>query len=182
MRILIILLALPLAALPACGEPCGPGDAPASGVTATAGGTSVAYGQFTTSPNNDCSVAGHPTSLTLDGIQTDPAASPPLHLTFCLPRPDEIGGDPIPLDDTQRIEVIDLFAEMGDCFLSLDRTAPPTGSITFSGYCDDGTDPAGYAIAFDGAVAGTLSCPDGDGGTDQSVTVTLGGQAAVTAL
>jgi hypothetical protein len=178
---LIILTALLAATLPACGEPCGPGDAPASGVTGSAEGETVAYGQFTTSPNNDCSVAGHPTSLTLDGIQTDPAASPPLHLTFCLPRPDQIDGE-VALDDLERIEVIDLFAEMGDCFLALDRTVAPTGTITFDGYCADGTDPAGYAIRFDGTVGGTLSCPDGDGGADRSVTVTLGGEAAVTAL
>lgn len=176
---LVILAALPF--LPACGEPCGPGDAPPSGVTATAGGETVEYGQFTTSPNNDCSVAGHPTSLTLDGVQTDPATSPPLHLTFCLPRPDEIGSDPVPLDDTQRIEVIDIFADAGGCLLSLDRTVTPTGTITFTGYCGDGTDPAGYAISFDATVGGTLSC-SGDAGADQSVTVTLGGEAAVQAL
>jgi hypothetical protein len=159
------------------GQECGPGEAPAAGVNALLAGQSISYGGFTSSPNNDCSVPGAPTSLTLDGVQTDPAPSRTLHLTFCLPRPDRLGSGPVALDDTERVEVIDIFGELDDgCLFLLDRDVPPTGTIDFQGYCDQGLDAAGYAVVLDGTVAATNMC------TGERVTVELGGSAAVQAL
>jgi hypothetical protein len=172
-------LALAVLALGGCGDgECGPGDEPGGGVTVTAGDTTVTYGAFTSSPNHDCTVEGHPTSLTLESLQTDPAPSRPFYMTFCLPRPDELAPGTISLADDRLIEVVDVFAEVDGCVLSFDRTLPPDGSVTIAGYCREGLHPDGYAISLAGSLPGVRTC-DGDA---EPIELTLGGVAAVEAL
>lgn len=169
--------------LMACGGEgeCGPGDAPPS-VSASVAGESIAFGGFTSSPNNDCTPPGRsPTSITLDGRQTAPATQNPLHITFCLPRPDLLGQDPIALDNTELIEVVDVFAELSNgCLAVLDRAMPASGTIQFQGYCGGGVDPVGYSIVFDARVPATAMCPDSS--MNGPVTIELGGPAEVQAL
>ncbi len=180
-----IMTAAIAALLAGCGgddETCGPEGAPAEGITITTPEGTVTYGAFTSSANNDCTPPdGSATSITLDGVQASPAPTGfPPHLAFCIPRPDEISaGAAIPLNlaDLDDIQLIDASGEVGGCTYSLDRTVTPTGSITLTGYCGDGLDAAGYALALSGDVALTLSCPDA-----QPVTATFGGTAAVDAL
>jgi hypothetical protein len=181
--------ALALAALAAlaagCGGggdgDCGPGGAPASGVTVAAGGEGVEFGQFRSSPNNDCTApGGGPTSLTVQGGQTDPA-DPARFLVLCLPRPDRIGGDPIALGDEELVQLVDLTATVdGECRVDLDRDRAPAGTVAFGGFCGDGGD-AGYSLAFDATVPLLRSCP-GDTGDPEPVDGELGGAAAVTAV
>jgi hypothetical protein len=166
--------------------PCGPGEAPVAGlsadITTSGGAASVSFGSFTSSPNNDCTPAeGGATSITVDGTQT---GQPNFHITFCLPRPTELGADPVSVTDVEHLEIIDINARLdADCLLVLDRTSPGTGSITFAGYCGDGLDPGGYAMEFSATIPGTRICTGGDAGTAQeSVDIALSGSVAVSAI
>ena len=168
---------------------CGPADAPLAGaavaIEGNPGGGTIAYGDFTSSPNNDCPPpGGGPTSLTIEGTQTDLAPGERFSMVLCLPRPDEIGGESVALDDDRLVQLIDVNARLdGDCTLRLDASTPPSGTITFSGYCGDGNAGSGYALIFDGSATGTRTCPDGAGGsTDEPATITLTGSVAVEAI
>lgn len=174
-RSTISAVAVACALLAGCADDgnCGPGDAPADGMTLTVGSDTVQFERWTSSPNNDCSEAGHPTSLTVDGIQ----AGGSFHVTFCLPRPDELGGS-VDLSDSNLVQVINVAAEINGCTAVKDAMATPTGTAMFTGYCGDGTDKSGYALELDGSVAGTQTCNM----TDTPVTIELGGRFAVEAL
>ncbi|HWN67561.1 MAG TPA: hypothetical protein VNM90_07965 [Haliangium sp.] len=197
-----ILSALMAALAPGCGGDggggpdasvavCGPADAPPDGVTVAIPGATVSYGGFTSSPNNDCPPAeGGPTSLTLEGLQTDLAAGQRFSMVLCLPRPAQIEvtglGAPttVDLDNDRLVQLIDVNAALADdCRLRRDSAMLPSGTITFAGYCEAGLATAGYALTFDGSVPGVRRCPDGQGGfTEEPVTITLGGAVAVQAL
>jgi hypothetical protein len=174
-------------------EVCGPGDAPPDGVMVTAAGDSVSYGNFTSSPNNDCPPAeGGPTSLTLEGLQTGLPAGQRFSMVLCLPRPDdldrlaqgELGGATVDLADDNLVQLIDVNAALADdCRLRRDSAMPPSGTITFSGYCEAGLATEGYALTFDGSAPGFRRCPDGAGGfREEPVTITLSGTVAVQAI
>ncbi len=162
-----------------CGgdDECGPGDAPADGVTALANGT-VTFGSFTSSPNNDCTT-GEQTSLSIEGIQVSPepvgAITP--KIAFCIPLPDSVGTEPMALgfDDTDPVRLVDVNASVDPCTYRLNFTVDPSATITFSGYCGDGIDDAGYAITLAGSVTLRETC-----GTDlDTFSVDLAGSAAV---
>lgn len=152
-----LLATLPCLCLAAaCGgdddETCGPGDA--------AGGLAVGdltFDDFRSSPNNDCTPmqGREPTSVTIQGDQSAPDGAG--FLVLCLPRPDEIGGDPISLADTDRVQVVDLFGkDADDCTVRVDDASD--ASVTFTGFCADGTDDAGYALALEGTISVTRTC------------------------
>lgn len=166
----------------ACGndEVCGPAETAGAGLTATADGKTVTFGNLNSSPNNDCPTANHATSVTIDGTQIAPTAEN-LHFTLCLPRPDDIGSAPIDFSDSTMVQLIDVTGRVDGCLLRLPVGQTPTGTITFTGFCDDGTHPDGYSVEMNGSVGATLDC-GADAGTPQSVTITLGGSAAVIAL
>jgi hypothetical protein len=172
----------------ASGEVCGPGDAPADGITVELAGDleGVVFGQLRSSANNDCPPpeTGAPTSITIQGAQTDPA-DPETFLTLCLPRPDRIESEPIPLvdddmlDEDTRVQLIDLVAAPADgCSLAIDGEREPGGQVTFSGFCDDGVDEAGYALAFAATVPLLRTC---GGDPPEQVDAELSGEVAVSA-
>jgi hypothetical protein len=166
-------------ALAGCGdEVCGPGDAPPDGVVASVAGETIRYGGFTSSPNNDCTPPGaQATSLTVDGRQLDPQPSGSYGITLCIPRPGDLNGALVTLGDPDRLQLIDIYAELADgCLVQFDRTGQLSGTASFEGFCGDGTDPAGYAIAFDAGVPVTRMC---DGQAD---TLQLSGRVAVEAM
>lgn len=173
------LLALCAAAAAACGddESCGPGGEEAPGLTVE----SITFGEMSASANNDCppTAGEHPTSITIQGTQVDPAAAGQF-LVLCLPRPDLIDDQPVAFSDADRIELVDLFGrDDSGCELRFDRSAQPgSGTATFSGFCENGTDSAGFAISLTGVLPFTRTC-DGDDPTP--FTAALGGRAAVTA-
>jgi len=179
-RLAAVLIA---AAAAACsGSPvCGVGDAGGGELGVTAGAEALAYADFTSSANNDCPADGAPTSLTVDGRQTTATS---FHLTLCLPHPDQIGDQPIPLSRDDLVQVINVNGQLAaSCLLVLDSTAPRGGaSIQFSGYCGDGLDPGGYRIAMTGTLPGTRVCPGPDGSTSEPIDIDLSGDAAVSAL
>ena len=167
-----------------CGDDdatCGPGDAPASGLTLTVAGETVSFGSFTASENNDCTdFSSGVISVSVHGTQAG-GAQP---LTLCLPRPDLLGATPVAVVPNRnppmagdRVQLVDVSAGLaGGCAVVLDAAAAPTVTATFTGYCDGGKDPAGYAVALSGDVTLTRTC----NGTTDTVTGTLGGQVAVT--
>ncbi|MBZ0233916.1 MAG: hypothetical protein K8M05_16430 [Deltaproteobacteria bacterium] len=170
------------AALAGCGDDdsCGPGDAPADGITLTIDGETVTYGGFTASENNDCTVNGSGViSVSVHGTQVGGTSS----LTLCLPRPDLLGADPVPLVPSRptpmpddRAMVIDSSAALaGGCTAQKDLTMMPSGTARFLGYCDGGTSAAGYALELAGIVPLVKTC----GATMENVSGTLAGTVAV---
>lgn len=174
-------LALVGAACSGDDDACGPGDAPAAGITLTVGGETATFGGFTASVNNDCTIAGSDViSVSVHGTQVGGSAA----LTLCLPRPDLLGATPValvpsrvpPLAD-DRAMVIDSSAVLaGGCTVQKDVATSPAGTAAFLGYCDGGADPAGYALELTGTVPLVRTC----GSTMDSVTGTLAGRVAVT--
>jgi hypothetical protein len=185
-RALALLGLLAAGAAAGCGDDaqCGAADAPSDGVTVAAGSgeaETAAFGEFHSSPNNDCPPpgGGGAVSLTVQGAQVDPAGVTGFFI-LCLPRPDDIGGGAISLTDEDRVQLIDLVGETADgCGLDLDRDRPLEGTITFSGFCDDGTHADGYAMSFDATVPLLRTCAEG--GDDEPIDAELGGSVAVIA-
>lgn len=178
----LVLAALCLAA---CSDDatCGPGSAPADGITVTIGAETVRYASFTSSVNNDCTLAGSGViSTTIQGVQTGGTAA----LALCMPRPDLLGADAsalsanhIPPEAADRVQLFDVSVMLaGNCTARLEVGAIPTGTASFGGYCADGTDPAGYALTLAGAAPVVVTCPAGP--TTQA-TATLAGTAAIVA-
>lgn len=155
---------------------CGPGDAPAAGLTATVPAGPIEYGGFTSVQARDCG----PDSITIDGEQQGEAGPIIPHLTLCVPLPDSVGDGPIALGltDDDVVRLVDANANLGDCTYALDRTEPPPATIEFVGFCDEGLDPAGYSIVLQGTVNLLRTCATGN----EEVTATLGGEVAVEAL
>lgn len=171
-----------LAGLAGCGDDdsCGPGEAPADGITLTVGGETVTYGGFTASENNDCTVNGSGViSVSVHGTQVGGSSS----LTLCLPRPDLLGADPVPLVPSRptpmaedRAMVIDSSAALaGGCTAQKDITMMPSGTARFLGYCDGGASTAGYALELTGTVPLVKTC----GAVMENVSGTLAGTVAV---
>lgn len=180
---LALVLVAGAAALAGCGDDdsCGPGSAPAAGITLTVGSETVTYGGFTASENNDCTVQSSGViSVSVHGAQTGGSSS----LTLCLPRPDLLGAEAVPLVPSRptpmpddRAMVIDSSAALaGGCTVQKDVTMTPTGTARFLGYCDGGNNSAGYAIELTGTVPLVRTC----GATMDNVTGTLAGTVAVT--
>lgn len=178
---LAIPLAIPLVLLAlasACGDDdCGPGDAPASGVTASSAEVTLTYGELTSLVGNDCPAPDAPEgviSLSIEGRQVD---GPGL-ITLCIPRPDLLDSTPRmlgPIQSSADAQVVDLTGEADGCSYAIDPTSPPTGSVIGSGVCGNGDDAAGFALDFDGAVSLTRTC----GGATDQIDVTLTGRVAV---
>ena len=180
MRIWQATLVLALCFPTACGNaPCGPGDAPSSGIAVTAGQLDFIYGQFRSSANNDCTPPGaNVTSMTIDSLQVTDEGS--FFLTLCIPRPDEVGSAPlnVGLTDNDEVRIVNTNGTLEGCALLLDFGTEPNATATFSGFCDDGSSEAGYSLALDGDINVTLDCGMGP----QAQTATLSGVVAVGAI
>jgi hypothetical protein len=170
-----------LAALAAAGcsdDPCGPGGAPAVGLTATGAGVNLSYGNLVGGLNNDCPAPDAPAgivSLTLQGGQSGGTG----RMTLCVRRPDLLAQGAQPLGhDVPDAEVllIDVTGAASGCSFTIDRSQPPTGTATTAGLCGNGSNPAGFALSLDGSVSLTRTC----GAAVDSVQLSLAGTVAVT--
>ncbi len=161
-----------------CGDDaCGPGSAGDSGLSASSVDVTLAYGNLEGGLNNDCPDADAPAgvvSLTIAGMQVDGTGL----FTLCVPRPDLLGTQELALgidSPTSEVRIIDTTGDANGCTFRFDRTRPPTGTATATGLCDDGANPAGFALVVDGAISLERTC----GSTVDQVGVTLKGTAAV---
>jgi hypothetical protein len=169
-----------VASLAGCGggdDSCGPGSAPAAGIAASGTALTLTYGQLSAGLNNDCPASGAPagvTSMTIFGAQTDGTGA----LALCVSRPDLLAGESQALgpDATgSEIRVIDVHGAAQSCTFTVDRSKPITGTASSKGLCGNGSDPAGFALTLDGALALTRTC----GSTVDSVEITLRGTVSV---
>lgn len=176
--IVAALAATPLGLLAGCGDDaCGPGDAPAVGLTAASADVTLTYGNLSSLAGNDCPAADAPAgvvSLSIEGTQD---GGPGL-ITLCVPRPDLLVegnrtlGTSLSMAD---VRIFDLSGEADGCTFALDSSRPPTGTAVGLGVCGNGADPAGFALELDGALSLRRTC----GATLDSVAVTLTGRVAV---
>jgi hypothetical protein len=173
-------LAAAVAPSAACGggEECGPGDAPADGITMEATDAVAEFGQFGSLAANDCPPpeGGEATSITIQGVQTGDGADG--RLTLCLPRPDQIEDAPLPLEDSERVQLIDLVATTSDgCRLEVDGDRATSGEVSFAGFCDDGNHADGFALSFAATVPLLRTCGEDPA---EPIDAQLAGRAAVT--
>jgi len=165
------------------GDSCGPGGAPGSGLVASGGAVTLTYGNLVGGINNDCPAADAPAgviSMTIHGTQSDGTGQ----ITLCVARPDLLATQAQALGHDvagAAIRVIDIAGTATSCSFKVDRAQPVTGSATSSGLClvngGNASDPAGFALVLDGALALTRTC----GATVDSLGVTLRGRVAVAA-
>jgi hypothetical protein len=76
------------------------------------------------------------------------------------------------------VKVIDFNGMANNCTLTLDSLAPPSGTVTADGMCDNGTNKAGYALAFNAHLVLNRMCAT----SNDTVPVTLSGTVAVSAM
>ncbi len=181
-RAAFVAAALALACVGCSGDDsCGPGSAPAAGITLTVVGETITYGAFTASVNNDCTITGSGViSVSVHGTQAGGSQA----LTLCLPRPDLLDVEPVPLVPSRvppltddRAMLIDTSAALATgCSVQKDSTMAPSGTARFLGYCDGGEHPGGYAVELAGTVPLVRTC----GANMDNVTGTLAGTVAVT--
>jgi len=173
-----------LATLPGCGggDTCGPGSAAESGLVASAAGVTLTFGAMTAGQNNDCPAADAPAgviSLTIRGGQTDDVGSGSAgRVTMCVSRPDLLGSTQLALGPDvggSEVRLIDLGGTSNGCSFALDPTRLPTGTVTATGLCGNGSDAAGFALVVAGAASLTRTC----GAVVDTVGVTLTGTVAV---
>lgn len=160
-----------------CGgdDECGPGDAPATGLVAGNADVSLTYGNLTSGANNDCPDPMAPEgviSLTIEGTQADSASL----IVFCLSRPDLLQSMDLPLG-TSGLRIIDFNGMKDDCTFAFESSRPVTGTVHATGLCDNGEDPAGWALGINGNISLRRTCTTA---TD-TIAVTLSGTVAVTA-
>lgn len=157
-----------------CGDDtCGPGGAPEDGLTASSAEVTLTYGNFTSGANNDCPEVDPTTgivSLTISGTQTGTTSTN--HITFCVPRPDQLASGVMIGTD---FRIIDVFGEADGCTFEFATGSVPTGTARATGLCDNGKAPAGYALVVDGNIVLRRTCPDA---TDM-IAVALAGTVAV---
>jgi hypothetical protein len=132
----------------------------------------MTYGTFTSSANNDCTPPDAPAgvvSLTLNANQTGGSSL----VTLCIPRPDKLSKTHGQLGTD--VQIVDFNGMTNSCTLTLDSAEPPSGTVTADGMCNNGTNKAGFALAFNGHFVMSRMCV---GSTDM-VPVTISGTIAV---
>lgn len=162
-----------------CGgdDSCGPGSAPASGLTASGNAVALTYGRLTAGLNNDCPASSAPSgvvSMTIFGTQTGGSGA----IALCVSRPDLLAGGSQALGPDapgSEIRIIDLGGDTTSCDYTVDRAKPIAGTATSKGMCGNGNDPAGFALTLNGTLSFTRTC----GATVDSIQVALGGTAAI---
>jgi hypothetical protein len=144
---------------------CGTGGAPAVGIVAMGTGVTLTYGNFSASANGDCG----PTSITIGGTTSD---ATPGFFTLCVPHPENLpGGLAIGTD----VVLVDTTGPANGCAWKIDPNVPPTGTVSTTGECKNGTSSAGFAMT----VTGNAQLKPAMCAMTTSVPVTISGTVAV---
>ncbi len=155
-------------------DTCGVQGAPQTGIVAASADAMLTYGDLTSGANNDCPAMPGVTSLTIFGSQTSGTGT----ITFCIPRPDQLGqaGRTLGLDQVGGdIRIVDLSGSASNCTYAIDRATPPVGTGSAEGLCDNGKNSAGFALVLEGTVGLKRTC----GTTTDVVSFTMAGRVAV---
>jgi hypothetical protein len=150
---------------------CGPGGAGATGLVAAGTGFTMTFGNLVASANNDCPDPMAPAgvvSLTIEGTQTDGTGL----VTLCVQRPDQLAGG---LTLGTQVKLVDATGSSSGCTFLIDQGTPPSGTVSGTGVCHDGSASAGFALVVEGTVQLKRTC----GATMDSVSATLQGTIAV---
>lgn len=147
---LVAILATGAACCGGGGDTCGPGAAAANGAELAGTGVDVRYTMLQALVNNDCPDPAAPSgviSVTISGTQEGTA----FPFTLCIPRPDRLATEPLALGTD--VKIVDLSANIGGgCTLDRATSQAPTGTVTATGVCNNGKDPAGFALTFDNGI------------------------------
>jgi hypothetical protein len=172
-------------ALAGCGggDSCGTSGAPSTGLVATGADSAatLTFGDLHAGLNNDCPAPGAPagvTSLTVQGTQTDAGAQG--FITLCISRPDLLATKPQDLGlngSAAAAQLVDATGTANNCSLAIDTAQPAAGTVSADGLCQDGGDPAGFALVVDATLHLQRTCNT----AVDSIAVTLRGRVAVTA-
>lgn len=154
-----------------CGDDsCGPGGAPSSGLIAGDVDNKLTFGNLASGANHDCPTEPTVEPLTISGSQTDGTGL----VTLCISRPDRLmAGAQLGTD----VHVIDLNGTFNMCDYVFESTRPISGTVTGTGVCNNGLDPAGYALTFDAHISLRRTCAT----TTDTIAVNFYGTVAVTA-
>lgn len=168
---------LALAGCPSDGESCGTDGAPTDGIVATAGADTLTFGSLSSLSGNDCPDPAAPASvvsLSIEGTLVGGTG----RITFCIPRPDLLadGRQLGATSNMAEMRLVDFTGEANGCTFARDTAMPPTGTGTGTGVCNNGTDPAGFALALTGTIHAKRTC----GATTDDVALTVSGKVAVT--
>ena len=173
-RLALAAFALALAACSSEEERCGPEGAPAGDIVVadtTGAGVTLRYFGLRARANNDCPDPAAPAgvvSMTLSATAVGGTAP----LTFCVPRPDLLTR---PRALGTEIQVIDVIGADASCTYRQLRDSVPAGTATATGVCDNGRDPAGFALNFAGEITLERTC----GAVKDTLRATLTGKVAV---
>ena len=174
----LLVISSSLVATACSGDDCGSPGSAVYGLVVSSDQVMLSYGDLLAGANNDCPASDAPTgvvSLTVSGTQMPVSGSGAGGnglVTFCIPRPDQLGADQ-PLGSA--IKIIDLSGSDATCSYALDHTHLPTGSAHGLGVCGNGTDKTGFGLVFDGFIGLTRTC----GSNVDSVSVGITGNVAV---
>jgi hypothetical protein len=166
------LSSISVVALAGCptSDHCGPGSAASDGLVASATGVTVTYANLIAGANNDCppGPGAMPVPLT---ILTPPPTTDVF--TICVPHPDKLGKQTLSLaTDIQQFAANTMAA---GCSYAVDFTTPPTGTVTATGVCNNGTAHAGFALTMNGSFMWKRTC----GATVDLIPATIAGTIAV---
>jgi hypothetical protein len=111
--------------------------------------------------------------MSIEGTQLDGQG----RITLCIGRPDLLETRELSLgfDAAASVRVVDLVGSDISCTFTADRTMPLAGMAHASGLCENGADPAGFALMVDATLSLTRTC----GTTKDTTGVILHGRVAV---
>lgn len=161
-------------------EVCGPGDTAGETIAVSDGTATLTYGGLSSLPGNDCPDPMAPAdviSLSIEAMQIDAGATTG-RITLCIPRPDLLEQGNRTLGNalsTADIRIIDLKGDANGCAFRFASSVAPTGTGGGSGVCNNGQDPAGYAVELDAIVTLQRTC----GELVDMVPMTLAGEVRV---
>ncbi len=179
MQRLLVLSSISLVAVACLGgcsddAECGPGNAQNAGLLASSADVVLNYTNLTSGPNNDCPDGTAPPGVISQTIQGNQLEGPGL-LTLCIPRPDLLMEGSLQLGS--QVRIIDLNGTVEGCTYEFEQLRPVTGEVSTTGYCDNGTNAAGYALTIDGSLSLSRVCPT----MSDTIAVSFAGTVSVVA-